>query len=169
MKLRELRQSDASRMLEWMHDISIVEKLHTDFMSKTIDDCRKFIVESNNIDNLNLAITDDNNVYMGTVSLKHITDINAEFAIVICKDAMGKGYAIEAMKEILEIGFRDYSLEYIYWCVAKDNIRAVRFYEKNNFERFRPTKNIIVGEYTDDEISKYIWYCCENPNKKRKN
>ena len=83
MKLRKLKLKDAPLMLEWMHDETVVENLHADFSSKTIDDCIKFIENSYDFSvNAHYAIASDEDVYMGTVSLKHINrDTNsAEFA-----------------------------------------------------------------------------------------
>ena len=159
MRLRKLECKDAVRMLEWMHDPFVVEKLQTNFYEKTLDDCISFINNSQNHENIHLAIVDDNDLYMGTASLKHITDTGAEFAITVHKDAMGKGYSIWAMKEILRIGFEEYKVKKIYWCVAMDNIRAVRFYDKNNFSRINSQQiyNVACG-YTDEQIKSYIWY-----------
>ena len=50
MKLRELEKKDAELMLEWMHDRNVVHWLNTDFDSKTIADCEKFI-EISSFDN----------------------------------------------------------------------------------------------------------------------
>ena len=86
MKLRRLELKDAPLMLEWMHDQDVVEKMQADFASKTIEDCKKFIQDSqNNKMDLNLAIVDEQDIYMGTVSLKNITEKDAEFAITIRK------------------------------------------------------------------------------------
>ena len=93
MRLRKLELNDSKRMLEWMHDPFVVEKLQTNFINKTIEDCIAFINNSQNDENIHLAIVDDNNQYMGTVSLKHITANTAEFAITVHRDVMGKGYA----------------------------------------------------------------------------
>lgn len=158
MRLRKLEKRDAKRMLEWMHDDSVVEKLQTNFSEKTIEDCRKFIAHSQKGQNIHLAIVDDNDQYMGTVSLKHITQHTAEFAITICKDAMGKGYSIWAMNKIIKLGFEKYGLEDIYWCVAKDNLRALRFYDKNRFSRVSIQEIKIVGGYTEEQINSYVWY-----------
>ena len=86
MRLRKLEKKDAPLMYEWMHDEDIVKDLYTDFMSKTIDDCECFIKMSEDTSkNLNLAVVNDEDEYMGTVSLKHIDrqNKNAEFAITI--------------------------------------------------------------------------------------
>lgn len=62
-------------MLEWMHDPSVAGSLRADFASKTLRDCKDFIATTWEAGkNLHLAIVDDNDIYMGTVSLKHITE-----------------------------------------------------------------------------------------------
>ena len=95
MTLRELKTKDAPLMLEWMHDDSVTHDLQTDFASKTMDDALSFINNSLTDDkNLNLAITDDNDEYMGTVSLKHIDGNAAEFAITVRSCAMGGGSSL---------------------------------------------------------------------------
>ena len=96
MKLRKLELKDAPLMLEWMHDKSVVENLSANFGAKKIEDCEAFIEASKNDQaNLNLAIVNDNDEYMGTASLKHIDkeNQNAEFAIAMRTCAMGKGYS----------------------------------------------------------------------------
>lgn len=143
MRLRKLEEKDAPLMLEWMHDDSVVHFMQADFASKTLDDCIKFIVTAQDtIENVHLAIVDDNDEYMGTVSLKDIHDESAEFAITIRKCAMGKGYSSWGMKEIIKKG-KSMGLDHIYWCVAKENSRAIKFYDKNGYNRvpFMPKMN----------------------------
>lgn len=158
MNLRALEERDAHRMLAWMHDNFVVEKLQSNFASKTIEDCLAFIANSQDEENVHLAITDDEDLYMGTVSLKHMNGTAAEFAITVGREAMGKGYGIWAMKEIINRGFEEYKLESIYWCVAPDNQRAVKFYDKNGFERVNAGDIDICGGYTKEQIDSYIWY-----------
>ena len=77
MQLRKLELRDAPLMLEWMHDESVVGHLGTNFAVKTIDDCRRFIENSHaDEENLHLAIVNDADEYMGTVSLKHLDRTN---------------------------------------------------------------------------------------------
>ena len=160
MKLRKLELSDAPLMLEWMHDKSIVEDLRTNFLSKTIEDCEAFIKKSWTDDkNVNLAIVDEDNIYMGTVSLKNIRENTAEFGITVRSIAMGKGYAIDAMKEVIRIAFEKLSLCEVYWCVSPENQRAVRFYDKNEFKRVQAKDLTTIDEgYTSEQINYYIWY-----------
>lgn len=157
MYLRKLELKDAPFMLEWMHNENVTANLQADFASKTLQDAEQFIVQSqDDKKNLNLAIVSDIDEYMGTVSLKHINDKSAEFAITVRRSAMGKGYAKYGMEAILKMAISKYGLKYVYWCVNPDNYRAVRFYEKNNYVKVNQSDICIEGgggQYrTDSEI-----------------
>ena len=161
MKLRELEMKDVPLMLEWMHDPSVVENLRTDFMSKTIEDCERFILTSNDDQSINLAIVDETDQYQGTVSLRDIEGGAAEFAITVRASAMGKGYSKWAMDEIMRKGFDELGLTLIYWCVSPDNKRAIRFYDKNGFKRVSSDQiedYVKDSGYTTEQVHTYVWY-----------
>lgn len=159
MHLRKLNLQDAPLMLEWMHDVSVVEHLGANFGAKTMEDCEAFIVSSlTDEGNLHLAVANEADEYMGTVSLKHLDMVrrNAEFAITVRASAMGKGYSGFGMRTILEKGIQEMGLNAIYWCVSPKNCRAVRFYDKNGYSRvsFVP-EQILSGYPAQMEL---IWY-----------
>lgn len=160
MIIRNLKESDAPLMLEWMHDESVVEYLAADFASKTIDDCIRFINNSlSDKENLNLAVADSDDSYMGTVSLKHIdmSEKTAEFAITMRKLAMGTGAAAFGMEEIIKYGMNNLGIKAVYWCVSKQNQRAIRFYNK----RYKTTDYVptnILANYTEDQAADFLWY-----------
>ena len=159
MRLRNLELKDASFMLEWMHDESVVKNLRGNFRSKTIEDVKKFILASQNKKyDIHLAITTDEDEYMGTVSLKNIDRENdsAEFAISIRKSAMGRGFSWYGMEEIIRKAFDEYGLKSVYWCVSKSNKRAVRFYDKHNFHEVIDVSSKILERYKDVDDLK--WY-----------
>lgn len=156
MRLRELGNQDAPFMLEWMHDKDVVKNLRADFELKTIDDCKAFIKNARDFrDSLHLAIVNDNNEYMGTVSLKHITKKNAEFGITVRSCAMGKGFSGFGMKAIIDLGFKELGLQEIYWCVDPENKRALKFYDKQNYMACNAPS---FAKYTDEEKKKYLWF-----------
>lgn len=158
MQLRQLLPKDALLMLEWMHDESVVKDLQANFAAKTLADCENFIRSSvNDTKNLHLAIVDDNDEYMGTVSLKHIVDGTAEFAITIRASAMGKGISAFGMDQILHKGIYELGLEKVYWCVSPDNKRAVRFYDKHEYPRVSLSTLAPQG-YTKEQLDYFIWY-----------
>lgn len=161
MKLRKLEKKDAPLMLEWMHDDSVVHFMGANFAEKTIEDCENFVDYSQNTtEDLHLAIIDDNDEYMGTVSLKHINrDLKlAEFAVTVRKSAMGKGYSAYGMKEIIRIGVEEYGLDKVIWCVSRLNERAVRFYDKNGYQRITEVPEYYKNMYTDEQNELFIWY-----------
>lgn len=160
MKLRKLNLSDAPLMLEWMHDENVVENLQANFAAKTLADCEAFIRScADSSENLHMAIADDADEYMGTVSLKHIRKDrkDAEFAITIRAGAMGKGISAFGMREIIRIGLEELGLDCVYWCVSPDNKRAVRFYDKNGYPRVSVSSLEPMG-YTQEQLRYYIWY-----------
>lgn len=158
MRLRKLEIKDAPLMLEWMHDPFVVENMQANFVEKTIDDCERFILSAQKTtDDIHLAIVDENDVYMGTVSLKHIINKSAEFAITVRRTAMGKGFSKFGMAEIIRVGLEKLKLDKIYWCVNPVNKRAVRFYDKNNYQRVSPDELNITG-YSIEQIRDYYWY-----------
>lgn len=170
MKLRKLEIKDAPFMLEWMKDPDVTGKLKNDFGSKTMEDCERFIMESwNQEENLHLGITDGNDRYMGTVSLKGIDLLRscAEFAIAVRRGAMGKGYAGYGMAEILQIGWEERNLGMIYWNVRKDNVRAVRFYEKRGYKRINTAPECGGGWKSPQRISSGTWQSIPDSGKER--
>ena len=165
MKLRRLDRNDVPSMLEWMHDPSVVENLQTDFASMQAEDCVRFIESAQDAaHDLHLAIADDEDEYQGTVSLKHISGGNAEFAIAIRKSAMGKGFSEYGMREVLRIAFERLGLDTVYWCVSPGNRRACRFYDKQGYRRFDVMKdselygNLVLGWYRPEQAAGYYWY-----------
>lgn len=126
-----------------MRDKDLTNNLHANFKDFTLSDCEAFVRHSwEDADNLHMAAVDDDDVYMGTVSLKNIDrDFKcAEFAIAFRRCALGTGISGYAMKEILRCGLEELGLEQIYWYVSSENIRAVRFYDKCGYSRVDPER-----------------------------
>lgn len=161
MNLRKLELEDAPLMLEWMHDKLAVKDLQANFAEKSLADCESFIKNSHiDKENLHLAIVDETDTYMGTVSLKHIVPaISAEFAIAVRKCAMGKGFSKYAMAEMIRIGIGEMKLKNIYWFVSPNNKRAIRFYDKNGYQKIDADKlNTVCIGNSLEQISDYVWY-----------
>ncbi len=161
-RLRRLEKKDAIRMLEWMGDNEVTKYLRNDFSNKNMQDVEKFIENSTNKENINMAIVDSEDNYMGTVSLKNIDYENreAEMAIVIRKDAMSKGYSTYAINEIIRIAFEEYKLKKVYWCVNKKNQRAIKFYNKNGFSTTGSISDKVLSNYKD--VEGLLWYEIKN-------
>lgn len=141
IRLRELQEKDAEKMLEWMHDPENQRGFQKDMMSMTLEDvqnfckqvCSKDYFEQNQ--NIHLAIIDDTDEYLGTISLKNVNKKHrsAEMAISVRKKARGHGVALKAVGLLLEKSFNEMGLHRIYLTVLADNITAIKFYEKCGF------------------------------------
>ena len=158
MDIRKLKNKDAERMLSWMKDNNTTKYLDKSFNDYSLDDCKKFIIRSKtDKKNIHCAIVSDKDVYMGTVSLKHIDKVRkcAEFAIVVNDDATSKGYSWFGMGKMLDLAFEKLDLDYVYWCVSKANKRAINFYKKHGFHIVRDIPKELTDLYDNKEM---LWY-----------
>lgn len=155
--LRRLEKKDVPFMLEWMHDDDINCYFRYPFADMTAEKAIDFIEHSFDEKNKHFAIVDDNDEYLGTISLKNISKskLNAEYAIVTRKKAHGTGAAKKATMELLEYAFAGLGLHRVYLNVLSDNIAAQRLYEKCGFllEKKEKAAVGINGEYRD-----LLWY-----------
>lgn len=164
--LRELKEKDASLMLEWMHDPDIQKSFKKNMMETTVDDAVSFIKKAlvpNKTElytgiSIHYAIAniiDDE--YYGTISLKDLDLENgtAEYAIVLRKKAQGKGIAYQATKLLLKKAFLDIGLHRVFLNVFSNNTAAIRLYEKCGF--------VFEGEFREHffingEFVNWKWY-----------
>jgi diamine N-acetyltransferase len=136
MRLRELKNKDAENMLEWTLDKRVNRFFIRDFSKSTLKSVGEYIEKSkSDKSNKHFAIVDENDEYMGTVSLKNIdlANENAEYAISLRYKAQGAGYAKFATQEVLKHAFKKLSLKRVYLNVLSSNARAIAFYEKTGF------------------------------------
>lgn len=155
--LRKLEEKDAPFMLEWMHDHTINCKFQYPFEGMTIEEVKDFIRGSFQEKNKHFAIVDTNDEYLGTISLKNISqkNKNAEYAIVTREKAHGTGAAAQATQELLCYAFKELGLHKVYLNVLEDNIRARKFYEKCGFVLEGISKDAIM---TADGYKSLVWY-----------
>ncbi len=157
MKLRELNEKDVDGMLEWMHSKESKEIFAKDFNKFTRDDVTKFVNSKNTKNNINLACVDDDDEYLGTVSLKNIDydEGNAEYAISFRKKAQGTGAAKFATEQILDMAFNELNLKKVYLDVLATNKRAIAFYNKMGFIQESSSKDLIMK---DNEYKDLLWF-----------
>lgn len=155
--LRRLEEKDAPFMLEWMHDHTINCNFQYPFAEMTLEKVKAFIENSFDEESQHFAIADEQDEYLGTISLKHISqkDKNAEYAIVTRKKAQGTGAAKQATMELLTYAFEELGLHKIYLNVLSENMRARKFYEKCGFVQEGISKDAIRR---NDKYESLVWY-----------
>ena len=135
--LRPLQTKDAARMTQMMKDEQTTRYLQIGGKDYTEETALRFISGTGDeSENLHRAVVDENDIYQGSISLKHIDRETgeAEYAVSMHPDAQGKGAASVATAGILEIAFRQLELKRVYLNVLDENERANRFYQKFGFQ-----------------------------------
>lgn len=158
IQLRELKEKDAAGMYEWMHDEEVGKAFRKKMSAKTMEDVLDFIKHSqNDKDNINLAVCDRNDEYLGTISLKNIDygKSDAEYAIALRKIAWGCGVGETATKLIIDYAFHELGIGRVYLNVLADNERAIRMYRKCGFIYQTETEEIV--EEKDYKI-RLFWF-----------
>ena len=161
--LRELKETDAELMLEWMHDSEVQKGFRKNMLAATLEDAKSFCRKSKIPDkvsqgeSLHFAISDENDEYLGTISLKNIDleSMTAEYAITTRRRVSGQGIGFMATGMILNKAFKDYGLHRVYLSVLEDNESAIKLYEKCGFK--------FEGEFREhikkgDNYMNWKWY-----------
>ncbi|OZM56418.1 GNAT family N-acetyltransferase [Lottiidibacillus patelloidae] len=167
MKIRKLELKDKFGMLEWMIDPEINSYFRFDPNKISEEQIIDFITNADvNEKDKHFAIVDQNDEYLGTISLKNINyqDANAEYAISLRKKAMGNNIAKRATDKIIDIAFKELELHKVYLNVISSNTRAIRFYEKYGFkyEGEFAEHVIIRGKYENLKWYSIIKSCQNN-------
>ncbi len=158
MILRKLKIKDAPFMLEWMLDPEVAKNFRTDFSQMTIEKAEAFILSAQNFESTrNYAIVNQEDEYLGTISLKNIDfeNKNAEYAVSLRKKAQGTSVASDATNALFDIAFNELDLHRVYLNVLDENIRANKFYLKIGFVYEGQSKDCLR---IDGEFKSLNWY-----------
>lgn len=155
--IRRLRKNDKSLMLEWIKDEKITSNFRFNGSNLTELDIDAFIDNSFSDEYRHYAIVNENDEYLGTVSLKKINFFprTAEFSIVLREMAMGSGYGKKAIEDILKIAFDELNLNKVYLNVLNKNIRAIKLYEKMGFALEKDYHLFMTNEDKQYDLSYY--------------
>jgi len=140
-------QSEISNLIDCSYPDSKEELL--DFLEKTADKA----------DEKHFAIVNSDDEFEGLCCLRHIntSENRAALSIIVKPDVYTKGYAWFGMVETLKYGFNTLGLEQIYWCVQKDNQKALRFFRKHGFNTLdKDIPKIIVKQFGNSED--LVWF-----------
>lgn len=158
LRLRKVKYRDKWYIYEWMKNPDIAQFFQFDSACISIKQIESFITKAQVFaGNRHYAIVDDEDEYLGTVSLKNIDTRNrkCELAIALRVKHIGKGVGAFGVAEALRIAFSEMMLHKVYLNVFKHNLRAIRLYEKFGFKLEGESIDAILknGDYLT-----LLWY-----------
>lgn len=146
--LRSIKISDSPLLFAWVNDRELISHSYYYRPVSELEHNKWFesVFEKRDQLLLGIEISDgDLDLLVGTCGLFDIDQISrkAELRIKIGnKDYWGKGVGTIAVNQLCELGFYTLNLNKIWLKVIKDNIRALKSYQKSGFG--------IEGELKDD-------------------
>ena len=144
---------DAEIFTEWMNDFETTDYIGRSAGVVTLEGEKKYLENSNNETSFFIVTLEDDKL-IGTVSLEKVNHINrcATLGIFIGdKDYRNNGYGTEAIRLILEFGFKYLNLKNIKLDLMEFNERALKCYTKCGFKEYgrRRKCRFIDGMYYD--------------------
>ena len=153
LELRALIIEDEKEIFFFRSDPGILE--HLDMTpAKTIEEAREFIQKIEKVvrngDSIYWAINQINRPgLIGTICLWNISVENnsAEIGYVLHPDFQGKGFINEAVKGVIDYGFKTMKLDLIQADLSPDNVKSIRVLEKNNFKKINTKQESKTVQY----------------------
>ncbi len=162
--LSPINLEDLEIYTNWLNNKLVAE--NTGFYGKNFTlESEKAILERLSQGHTYAIIAKEGNQLLGNAGLESVDNINrtAEIGIFIGEEAKrSKGYGSEALKLLLEYGFKTLNLNNIMLKLNATNERALKCYEKMGFQLIghRTAARYIDGKYIDMiymEILKKDW------------
>lgn len=139
---------------EWLNDSQVADYIGRSGKITTNESEKEYLENARNAE-ASFCIVDINNDKMvGTVSIENIDHLNRCGTLGVFigdKDYRDKGYGTEAIRLILEYGFKYLNLKNINLDLVAVNTRAYRCYQKCGFKEYGRRRGcyFINGKYYD--------------------
>ena len=152
--LSPINIEDAEKFVEWMNDFETTDYIGRSDQIITIEEEKKFLEEKSKEEATFEIIRLKDDKLIGIIELNQINHLKRKATLGIFigeKDGRNKGYGTEAIKLILEYGFRYLNLNNIKLDLLEFNQRAYKCYQKCGFKEYgrRRKSNFINGKYYD--------------------
>lgn len=145
---------DAEIFTKWLNDFETTDYIGRSGMLVTLDGEKKYLEENSSPEAVFVIVTLDGDKMIGTVGLESINWINRTATLGIFigdKEYRDKGFGTEAIRMILEYGFKYMNLHNIKLDLMGFNTRALKCYEKCGFKEIgrRREAEFLNGKYYD--------------------
>ena len=142
------------KFTEWLNDFETTDYTGRSAQILTLEDERKYFETSKNGEQLFFIVRKEDDKLIGTIGLHSIHNTNRRATLGIFigdKSGRNKGYGTEAIRLILEYGFKYLNLNNIDLAVMGFNERAIACYKKCGFKEYgrRRKSEYVCGKYYD--------------------
>ena len=145
---------DLEKFTEWLNDFETTDYIGRSGTLVTLDGEKKYLEENSTPEAVFVIVTLDNDKMIGTVGLHEVNWLNRTATLGVFigdKEYRNKGYGTEAIRMIIEYGFKYMNLHNIKLDLMEFNTRALKCYEKCGFKEYgrRRKSEFINGKYYD--------------------
>ena len=151
---RSVDEEVIEKFTEWLNDFETTDYTGRSSSVITLDGERKYFEDIKDDSYSFFIVRLEDNKLIGTVSLEQINHIHRRATLGIFigdKSGRNKGYGTEAIRLILEYGFKYLNLNNINLDVMEFNERAMACYKKCGFKEYgrRRKSEFLCGKYYD--------------------
>lgn len=145
---------DAEKFTEWLNDFKVTDYIGKSACLITLEDEKKYFENKKENECIFFIVSIKDDKLIGTVGLHNVNNIDrcATLGIFIGeKIGRNKGFGTEAIRLILEYGFKYLNLNNIKLDVLEFNERAQACYKKCGFKEYgrRRKSEFLYGKYYD--------------------
>ena len=153
--LSPMNPDDAEIYTHWLNDPEVAQRIGAYTRITTLDGERAYIVTAAQEGQNYSIVLNDGDRLIGNISLMDVNHLQRKATLglfigdVACR---GKGYGTEAIRLILDYGFKWLNLHNIMLEVFANNPCAIACYQKVGFREFgrRTQSAFLNGEFVDD-------------------
>ena len=153
--LSPINTDDAAIYTKWLNDFTVSGGLGNFRMMISLDSEKKLLEQLTNEGHNYAIVLDNDDILIGNIGLMEIDNINRSATVGLFigeSENRDKGYGSEALRLILDFGFKTLNLHNIMLHVHSDNKQAIACYKKVGFKEFgrRSEAKYKNASYIDD-------------------
>ena len=151
--LSPINKDDCEIYTKWLNDVKVSGNLGNYKQMISLMSEQK-ILEELAVGQTYAIVLNDNDKLIGNIGFNEIDNITRKASVGLFigeKENRGKGYGAEALRLILDYGFKTLNLHNVMLIVHSDNERAIACYKKVGFREFgrRREATYKAGRYID--------------------
>ncbi len=152
--LAPMMMENLEKYTEWMNDFETTDYIGRSANITSLEGERKWLERNVENEGMFCIVEKESDKLIGNIGLKDINHLHRTATLGIFigdKECRNKGYGTEAIKILLEYGFKYLNLNNIKLDVFEFNERAIRCYEKCGFKVYGRRRKcyFLNGEYYD--------------------